>query len=337
MTTVAVIGGLLVAAVVLADWRTDVRGGAGRSVSLRSQFTTSSLRMIAAAPITGVGIGQYYPRSNAFFTPELRQIYGYENAHNYFLQQFAELGIVGGLLFLWLVLPPLALGWKALHGYTREPALIGLFAGTTAYLSTCLTGHPLLVPEAVFPFWIALGAVAGAASAAATPSSSQSGSTSFSPGVAAAIVGIVLAGSVGTSYRAYATATAPPPGYGFHEEERDAEGTTFRWMTRRALAFVEPSAGVLRVRVKAPARRSANAQPVVLETLVSGRTIDRRELPFDEWVSYEIGMRDAVETPFRRIELRLNQVAWESVERDARRIERPIGVMIGEIRLIPLT
>src|SRR5215207_5069457 len=41
-------------------------------------------------------------------------------------------------------------------------ALHALFAGTAAYVLTCATGHPLLVPEAALPFWAAFGAVASA-------------------------------------------------------------------------------------------------------------------------------------------------------------------------------
>lgn len=93
----------------------------------------------------------------------LREMYGNENAHNYFAQQFAELGLVGGLLFVWLVGSLLAHGWRRIRSSAAgQGALLGLFAGATAYLLTSMAGHPLLVPEVALPFWAAFGAVGGA-------------------------------------------------------------------------------------------------------------------------------------------------------------------------------
>ena len=74
-----------------------------RAVRLRSQFSETSARMFASAPIFGVGVGRYFERSSEFMPDELRALYGAENAHNYFAQAFAELGIAGGALFLWLI------------------------------------------------------------------------------------------------------------------------------------------------------------------------------------------------------------------------------------------
>ena len=152
----------MLAAGVFVDPQSEVEGSAGQSVNLRSQFLLTSARMFASAPVFGVGVGRYFSRSAEFMTPELRELYGNENAHNYFAQQFAELGLVGGLLFVWLVAAVLSRGWRAVLHSPDEIALHALFAGTAAYMLTCATGHPLLVPEAALPFWAAFGAVASA-------------------------------------------------------------------------------------------------------------------------------------------------------------------------------
>ena len=81
----------------------DEPGTASRAVRLRSQFSETSARMFASAPIFGVGVGRYFERSSEFMPDEIRALYGAENAHNYFAQAFAELGIAGGALFLWLI------------------------------------------------------------------------------------------------------------------------------------------------------------------------------------------------------------------------------------------
>ena len=60
-----------------------------------SSSTRPALRMIGARPLFGVGVGQYYRTSPLFLSPQLAWTYGFENAHNYFLQIGGELGLVG--------------------------------------------------------------------------------------------------------------------------------------------------------------------------------------------------------------------------------------------------
>ena len=144
----------------LVDWRSDAEGSAARSAALRLEFMRTSTRMFAASPAFGVGVGKYFDRSAEFMSTDLRAIYGNENAHNYFVQQFAELGLGGGALFLWLAVAVIVTGWRAVRT-TVDSARIGLFAAVSAYFLTCLTGHPLLVPETAFPLWIAAGSLTG--------------------------------------------------------------------------------------------------------------------------------------------------------------------------------
>jgi hypothetical protein len=65
----------------LLDRDPTFRGG-----GFRQQFNATSARMIAARPLTGLGIGQYYSSSPLFLSPELALSYGVENAHNFYLQ-----------------------------------------------------------------------------------------------------------------------------------------------------------------------------------------------------------------------------------------------------------
>ena len=117
---------LVIAGAFAVDWQPDVQGSAASSARLRSQFTQTSARMFASAPLFGVGIGKYFDRSSEFMPAEVRAIYGNENAHNYFAQQFAELGIVGGALFLWLVCSLLVAGWRGARARPSDTMLAGL-------------------------------------------------------------------------------------------------------------------------------------------------------------------------------------------------------------------
>jgi len=104
----------------------------------------------------GAGLGQFprlygsYPGSD-----------GAENAHNYFLQIFAECGVVGlAALAVFLVSIGLALkspGDRRATGATR--IALGLAIGALAFVLTWLTGHPMLTlsNQLWFGLMLALG------------------------------------------------------------------------------------------------------------------------------------------------------------------------------------
>ena len=318
----------LAAAALVADWRIDVGESAGRAVNLRSQFSETSARMFISSPVFGVGVGRYFDRSAEFMSDELRGLYGNENAHNYFFQQFAELGVVGGLLFVWLVAAVVFRGWRDIRQSSAgDGVLVGLFAGAAGYLLTCLTGHPLLVSEAALPFWAAFGAVAGTGRAG-MPARGVHGAVAL---VTAALLMI----GIGQAAASYARTNTMPPEQGFHGLETAADGTRFRWMTRHGVTYIPDGPGFVRLTLRTPDQRLL--RPLIVETMVAGRVADRRELPRGRWVTYDIPIRQAEPLPFRRVDLRVNQSWVEDVRLGRRAAQRPIAVMVGEtITWIPI-
>jgi hypothetical protein len=131
------------------------------SLEMRAGFTQTSLRMIEARPGFGVGVGRYYSLSALVLSPRLSWLYTRENAHDYFLQTAAELGLSGLTVFVCLMgtalWPAITRAW---HG-RAEGLTGGCVAGVLAYLVTALSGHPFLVPETVIPFWIVIGLLVG--------------------------------------------------------------------------------------------------------------------------------------------------------------------------------
>jgi len=101
----------------------------------------AGLQMASTNWTLGAGLGQFPrlvatdPRSN-----------GPENAHNYFLQTLAEVGVVGlAALGLLLISIALAIGDPTrTRGGRRTRLAIGLSTGVLAFVLTWLTGHPLL-------------------------------------------------------------------------------------------------------------------------------------------------------------------------------------------------
>jgi len=302
----------------------DAQGGVRQSANLRSQFLQTSARMFASSPLFGVGVGHYFERSAEFMTPTLRELYGNENAHNYFAQQFSELGLTGGLLFLWLVSAAIWTGWHCVRGEPTDAAALGLFAGATGYLLTCTTGHPLLVPEAALPFWIVLGTVAGAAGPA--PATARLRMVTL-------VVAVALALGLWRATVARSLVTEIPPEYGFHGLEMDEDDMPFRWMTRHSVTYLPDGPGFLRLRVRAPNRPMP--RPLVLETSIAGRVVDRRRLAPGEWITVDIPARETG-TPFRRVDFRVNQVWTDEVRLGQRAARRPITVLAGDISWMPL-
>lgn len=323
---VAVVSLVLLAGAATLDWQPDVRGSAGRAVNLRSQFLETSARMFGSSPAFGVGVGRYFDRSPEFMPADLREIYGNENAHNYFAQQFAELGIAGGLVFLWLVAAIVSIGWTVARDRNADAATVGLFAGIGAYLLTCLTGHPLLVPEAALPFWIACGALVGL--------SRPEPPRHRVHGAMAAVACALLAAGVARAAVPYTRATSPPPEHGFHGTETAADGAAFRWMTRHAVTYIPNGEGFLRLRVHAPDIEMPRT--LILETVIAGRVADRREVPPGRWITYDIPARRRASAPFRRVDVRANQVWTQELRLGRRQAQRPIAAMLAEIRWIPL-
>ena len=311
----------MLAAGILVNPQSEVEGSAEQSVNLRSQFLLTSARIFASAPVFGVGVGRYWDRSAEFMTPELRDLYGNENAHNYFAQQFVELGLVGGSLFVWLVAIVLWHGWRAVLQSRGDIALQALFAGTAAYVLTCVTGHPLLVPEAALPFWAAFGAVAA---------TSSSGVATSQPlrllGIAA---GVLLAAGVGRAGLVYTRATDMPPEQGFHQFETRSDGSQFRWMTRHAVIYIPNSPGFLQLRVRRPGWQAPG--PVIVETSIGGKVVDTHEVPPDESTTWDIPARDTGRAGFRRVDFRVNQEWFEEVRLGRRPARRPVSVMVERI------
>jgi O-antigen ligase len=144
------------------------------AADIRLGLLQTGARMIHAHPAFGVGLGAFQPRSAEFSSPELIAKFPVvaqgENAHNNFVQVAAETGIAGGLAFAWTILAALlAMARRAVTG-DRQQQLT--FAAIVAFVITMLAGHPLLVPEAGYAFWLLAGTAAGAALAETGPAQS---------------------------------------------------------------------------------------------------------------------------------------------------------------------
>ena len=152
------LAGLIAVWMVASFPRVQANTDPASALAIRLELLSRAGRMIADAPLLGIGVGRFYAESFRYSTP---RSFGPENSHNMFAQVAAELGLLGLAAFVWLIgasLLPLARGVRP--GIT--PLILWTCGGILAYMLSGLGGHPLIVFEAAVPFWIALGVAAGA-------------------------------------------------------------------------------------------------------------------------------------------------------------------------------
>ncbi len=156
--TLALAAVLAIAGSVYLTSRTTTATGAppSEAITIRKLFLQTTANMLAAEPAFGIGIGQFNLWSWRFGPPELLTVYKGDNAHNNFAQIAGELGGLGLAAFVAVLAWSLWAPRVRDGGDLRAPIVIGL----AAFILTWLGGHPLLVPEVAFPFWMALGLAA---------------------------------------------------------------------------------------------------------------------------------------------------------------------------------
>lgn len=127
----------------------SVIGGASGS---RFEIWSGAFNMIKAFPLVGVGQGNFYHLSAdiAFSKSHFLALNGGENAHNYFFQTFAELGLVGISLFVMAFILPIM---NAPNRQTLLPVALGIIA---LFLGN-IYAHSFLVRENLLVCAILLG------------------------------------------------------------------------------------------------------------------------------------------------------------------------------------
>jgi O-antigen ligase len=304
-----------------------------QGVQQRAEFTATSLRMMAARPIFGVGVGRYYQDSSLFFSPSLAWSFGSENAHNYFLQIGGETGVVGMALFIALLAGGLALAARALTDNPYDFRLLGATAGVVALLATSVTGHPLLVPEVAAAFWMQFGLMAALGSsqllrrAESAPSTSAHRPPAWPVATAAGTILILVA----VPWVARSAPVAPPASAavdGFYGWETTGDGMRFRWTKEYASIFVPDDV----TRMNIPVRVPETARPIGVEFSAAGTQIGRFVVR-DAWSTIGVNLPPGRHGLFR-INFKIDRV-WQPALFIAGNSEmRSVGVQVGDIQFV---
>jgi hypothetical protein len=157
-----VIAGAVVLAIGAGAWMATLYPGryntTSGSMDSRLIMAKVGIKLFRQAPVFGIGITKFYGASAAYLGPDEARIVAYtrENAHNNFVQVAAEQGLVGlGAMLWWL-------GMLLVTGARAQAASPNAFRGAlllavVACVGTWMAGHPLLVPEFAFVFWLYSG------------------------------------------------------------------------------------------------------------------------------------------------------------------------------------
>jgi len=127
-----------------------------------------TILMIKDHPLLGSGIGTFRYntlkyQAEFFKKSDNRSIYSYgfaEKSHNEYLQLWAELGIIGLLIFIWLLISYFTYGIKLLRrlkNNDKQGLIIGLMGSIIAVLIDSFFGFPLHLVATVVLFWLVLG------------------------------------------------------------------------------------------------------------------------------------------------------------------------------------
>jgi O-Antigen ligase len=136
---------------------------ASSALQVRGFLAGIGIDMWRSAPILGVGIGRFWAESSNYGGADRPFGIANENAHDNFMQVLAEQGLVG-LVALVTTLATL------FAGGLRPAILQSMFhrclaVATIVFVLTWFGGHPLLLAEAGFAFWLVAGVLAGSTEA----------------------------------------------------------------------------------------------------------------------------------------------------------------------------
>ena len=138
--------------------------------SIKRRVTTwkYTVLMIKDHPLLGSGIGTFKYntlkyQAEFFDQGENRSLYPYglaDKAHNEYLQLWAEMGIVGLGIFVWLIISYFNYGLKILRKSKdeyKQAIIIGLMGAVGAVLVDGIFGFPLHLSATIILFWMSLG------------------------------------------------------------------------------------------------------------------------------------------------------------------------------------
>jgi len=293
-----------------------------RSIEFRAMFAETALNMFASEPLFGVGIGQYVDRSAEFSPPELLRTYESSETHNNFLLVFSELGLVGGMAFVWLLAVAGWRLWPILRDGGADPRLLGTIAALAAFMVTWLSYQPLTIPQSGFTFWMLLGVALST-----VPVLKDKAPSRWPARLAVAFAAVTCLALPLRAIEARSAVDLTHVTYGMFDWEMDPFDEPYRWTGPRATFHVRSSIPTIEI----PVTASLQAAPAVtVDAYVNGQHAHREVLDVP-WVRGITLQAPATDQPVWEVELRVSPTWVPSETLEGNTDQRELGVRLGLI------
>lgn len=138
---------------VLSRTNTIVHGSSENSVTERFRMWHSAYNMGMDNFIFGVGMGNYADKYQKEYISPVATEPTQRHAHNTFIQTFAEMGIIGELIYVFMVVSLVGIGVKKYKNYFG----MAFLGGTVALLLYSLTDYTLAIYSAMRVYWLLAG------------------------------------------------------------------------------------------------------------------------------------------------------------------------------------
>ncbi|MCP4601422.1 MAG: O-antigen ligase family protein [Proteobacteria bacterium] len=246
------------------DWHKVLKG--------RLIWWDRGLNMVGEHPVTGRGIGSFYSVSPSYAGPEYKKYQNRkENAHNYYLQLAADLGIPALLIFIAILYYTYKAGILSISRGGKDKNLVtGLLLGLGAYLLTMITGHPLLLSNQQFLFWFILATISISYSSSTGKRLFNARSRRFN--ALLCVLAVLLA--VGYGCRLYdADPRLKIREFGFYGHENwGAE--KMRWTWKKSLTNVKATSNIFGIKVVAASHNSAGPEGLEFRLFANDRLLE---------------------------------------------------------------
>jgi len=114
------------------------------SAIMRLNYWKQAVDIIKASPLTGIGIGNFNLPASRY-------------AHNSYLQIWAEMGLLGLISFLWLVVSGFKISLQNIKDSPYKIQIAGLIAANAVFLIHNLLDFSFFLPEVSFIWWVIFG------------------------------------------------------------------------------------------------------------------------------------------------------------------------------------